>query len=79
MNESITAPPARPLVRSRHGASIKLIEGIGRVPDQRDLYGEVPAERVAASFCAAPLAEVVTSAAAPPRARQGARRLVRFG
>ena len=50
----------------------QLIEGIGRVPDQRTtLYGEVPAERVAASFCAAPLAEVVT-AAASPRARQGA-------
>jgi hypothetical protein len=57
----------------------QLIEGIGRVPHQRTTrYGEVPAERVAASFCAAPLAEVVTR---PPRRREGAkeRQLVRFG
>jgi FO synthase len=56
-----------------------LLEEIGRVPHQRTtLYGEAAPERVAASFRAAPLAEVVTR---PPRRQDRAkeRRLVRFG
>ena len=80
MNESITRAAGAAFGQELPPRRIhQLIEGIGRVPDQRTtLYGEVPAERVAASFCAAPLAEVVTR---PPRRRERAkeRQLVRFG
>ena len=80
MNESITRAAGAAFGQELPPRRIhQLIEGIGRVPDQRTtLYGEVPAERVAASFCAAPLAEVITR---PPRRRERAkeRQLVRFG
>ena len=80
MNESITRAAGAAFGQELPPRRMQqLIEGIGRVPDQRTtLYGEVPAERVAASFCAAPLAEVVTR---PPRRRERAkeRQLVRFG
>jgi FO synthase len=56
----------------------ELVEGIGRAPHQRTtLYREAPAERVAASFHAAPLAEVVTRP--PHREQRKERQLVRFG
>ena len=57
----------------------QLIKETDRMPHQRTtLYGEVPPERVAASFRAAPLAEAVNR---PPRRYQGSeeRQLVRFG
>jgi hypothetical protein len=56
-----------------------LIGELGRVPYQRTtLYGEAPAERVNASFSAAPLESVVNRA---PRTRERSREhaLVRFG
>jgi FO synthase len=80
MNESITRAAGAAFGQELPPRLMQqLIEGIGRVPDQRTtLYGEVPAERVVASFGAAPLAEVVTR---PPRRRARAkdRQLVRFG
>jgi FO synthase len=80
MNESITRAAGAAFGQELPPRLMQqLIEGIDRVPDQRTtLYGEVPAERVAASFGAAPLAEVVTR---PPRRRERAkdRQLVRFG
>jgi FO synthase len=80
MNESITRAAGAAFGQELPPRLMQqLIEGIGRAPQQRTtLYGEVSAERVAASFGAAPLAEVVTR---PPRRRERAtdRQLVRFG
>ena len=57
-----------------------LIRAAGRVPYQRTtLYGEAPAERVEASFRAAPLAQPVNRAAAPRRRGSREQALVRFG
>ena len=53
-DERVDHPRRRRGVRSGAAAQRirELIEGIGRVPHQRTtVYGEVPAERVAASFC----------------------------
>ncbi|MFC7541742.1 hypothetical protein ACFQU2_22825 [Siccirubricoccus deserti] len=68
MNESISRAAG-----TQHGqefppeAMEELIRSIGRVPQQRStLYGEIPAERRAASFGAAELAPVVQTA---PRRR----------
>jgi FO synthase len=79
MNESITRAAGAAFGQELPPRLMReLIEGIGRVPHQRTtLYGEAPTERVAASFRAAPLAEVVTR---PPRREQRKeRQLVRFG
>ena len=56
-----------------------LIRELGRVPRQRTtVYGEVPPERVEASFRAAPLTEPVNQA--PRRRRRSEEQLlVRFG
>ena len=57
----------------------ELIEGAGRVPYQRTtVYGEASAERVSASFQAAPLQPAVNR---PPRRQERPREqaLVRFG
>ena len=80
MNESITRAAGAAFGQELPPRLMhELIAEIGRVPYQRTTpYGEAPAERVAASFCAAPLAEVVTR---PPRrhGRRKERELARFG
>jgi FO synthase len=80
MNESITRAAGAAFGQELPPAAMEaLIRQIGRAPAQRTTtYGEVSAERVAASLGAAPLAEVVNR---PPRRREraGGQSLVRFG
>jgi FO synthase len=80
MNESITRAAGAAFGQELPPAAMEaLIREIGRVPYQRTtVYGEASAERMAASFRAAPLAAVVNR---PPRrhARPRAQALVRFG
>src|SRR5690606_22903456 len=79
MNESITRAAGAAFGQELPPRAMReLIEGIGRVPNQRTtLYGEAPPERVAASFRAAPLAEPVDRP--PRRERARAHDLIRFG
>jgi FO synthase len=80
MNESITRAAGAAFGQELPPRLMhELIEGIGRVPHQRTtVYGQAAAERVAASFRAAPLAEPVNR---PPHRRERSRDhpLVRFG
>jgi FO synthase len=80
MNESITRAAGAAFGQELPPRAMEeLIRELGRVPYQRTtVYGEAPAERVAASFRAQPLAETVNP---PPRRSEGARDrlLVRFG
>jgi FO synthase len=79
MNESITRAAGAAFGQELPPQAMhELIAGIGRVPHQRTtLYGAAPAERVGASFRAAPLEPVVSS---PPgrHGRSRDRALVRF-
>jgi FO synthase len=79
MNESITRAAGAAFGQELPPRQMQeLIAEIGRVPQQRTtVYGEAPAERVAASFRAAPLAAVVTRT--PRREQRKERQLVRFG
>ncbi len=80
MNESITRAAGAAFGQELPPQAMQeLIHEIGRVPGQRTtVYGEAPAERVEASFKAAPLSEPVNP---PPRRRErsGDQSLVRFG
>jgi FO synthase len=80
MNESITRAAGAAFGQELPPRLMReLIAGIGRMPHQRTtVYGKAPAERLAASLCAAPLAEIVTRT---PRRHEGGkeRQLVRFG
>lgn len=80
MNESITRAAGATFGQELPPQAMEALMGeIGRLPQQRTtLYGEAPAERVSASFRAAPLAAVVNP---PPRRPERAREqpLVRFG
>ena len=80
MNESITRAAGAAFGQELPPRAMEeLIRELGRVPYQRTtVYGEAPAERVAASFRAPPLAETVNP---PPRRPERARDrlLVRFG
>jgi FO synthase len=80
MNESITRAAGAAFGQELPPEVMEeLIRHLDRVPYQRTtVYGEAPAERVAASFAAQPLAETVNP---PPRRHGGARDrlLVRFG
>ena len=80
MNESITRAAGAAFGQELPPQAMEALIGeIGRVPYQRTtVYGEAPAERIAASFRAAPLAEPVNR---PPRRASGPREqaLVRFG
>jgi FO synthase len=80
MNESITRAAGAAFGQELPPAAMEALIGEGgRVPHQRTTtYGEVPAERIAASLRAEPLAEVVNR---PPQRRERAREqaLVRFG
>ena len=80
MNESITRAAGAAFGQELPPAAMdELIRGIGRVPRQRTtLYGEVPRERVDASYRAAPLMEPVNQP--PRRHRRSEEQLpVRFG
>jgi FO synthase len=79
MNESITRAAGAAFGQELPPRQMQeLIAEIGRVPQQRTtVYGEAPAERVTASFRAAPLAAVVTRT--PRREQRKERQLVRFG
>ena len=73
MNESISRAAG-----TQHGQEtspeemLAMIEGAGRLPRQRTtLYGDAPAERIAAGKNAAPLSEIVNT---PPRKRPGGRK-----
>ncbi len=80
MNESITRAAGAAFGQELPPQAMQeLITEIGRLPGQRTtLYGEVPPERIEASFRAAPLTEPVNR---PPerRDRSAERLLVRFG
>jgi FO synthase len=80
MNESITRAAGAAFGQELPPRAMEeLIGELGRAPYQRTtVYGEAPAERIAASFRAAPLAEPVNP---PPRRPERARDrlLVRFG
>ena len=80
MNESITRAAGAAFGQELPPRAMEeLIRELGRAPYQRTtVYGEAPAERVAASFRAQPLAETVNP---PPRRPERARDrlLVRFG
>jgi FO synthase len=80
MNESITRAAGAAFGQELPPQAMEqLIAEIGRLPGQRTtLYGEVPPERIEASFRAAPLTEPVNR---PPerRDRSAERLLVRFG
>jgi FO synthase len=80
MNESITRAAGAAFGQELPPQAMHdLISELGRVPYQRTtLYGEAPAERVSASFRAAPLAPAVNRA---PRRHERPREhaLVRFG
>jgi FO synthase len=80
MNESITRAAGAAFGQELPPQTMhELIGAVGRVPYQRTtLYGEAPAERVGASFGAAPLEPVVNRA---PRRHERVREhaLVRFG
>jgi FO synthase len=80
MNESITRAAGAAFGQELPPQAMHdLIEEIGRVPSQRTtVYGEAPAERVSASFRAAPLEPAVNR---PPRRHEHSRdrALVRFG
>jgi FO synthase len=78
MNESITRAAGAAFGQEMPPeAMVALIEGAGRVPYQRTtLYGQAPAERIAASFEAAPLEATANQ---PPRRQERGKDLVRFG
>jgi FO synthase len=80
MNESITRAAGAAFGQELPPQAMHdLIGELGRVPYQRTtVYGEAPAERVSASFRAAPLEPVVNR---PPRRHEHSREqgLVRFG
>jgi FO synthase len=80
MNESITRAAGAAFGQELPPQAMQALIGeLGRMPRQRTTtYAEVPAERVHASFRAAPLAEPVNR---PPQRRERARdqHLVRFG
>jgi FO synthase len=80
MNESITRAAGAAFGQELPPERMEgLIRAAGRVPYQRTtVYGAAPAERVSASFRAAPLEPVVNR---PPRRHEQSRdhRLVRFG
>jgi FO synthase len=80
MNESITRAAGAAFGQELPPQAMQeLIGELGRVPYQRTtLYGEAPAERVSASFQAAPLQPAVNR---PPHRQERAREqaLVRFG
>jgi FO synthase len=80
MNESITRAAGAAFGQELPPQAMQaLIGGLGRVSYQRTtLYGEAPAERVSASFRAAPLQPAVNR---PPRRHERPREqaLVRFG
>ncbi len=80
MNESITRAAGAAFGQELPPQAMQeLIAEIGRVPGQRTtVYGEVPLERVDASFRAAPLTEPVNRPP-PRRERSGEQILVRFG
>jgi FO synthase len=85
MNESITRAAGAAFGQELPPQSMhELIEEIGRVPCQRTTtYGSVPAERISASFRAAPLTEAINRPPRrPDRSREQRSReqlLVRFG
>jgi FO synthase len=80
MNESITRAAGAAFGQELPPQAMQeLIEELGRVPYQRTtVYGAAPAERVSASFGAAPLEPAVNR---PPRRHERSREqvLVRFG
>jgi FO synthase len=78
MNESITRAAGAAFGQELPPQTMQgLIEAAGRQPYQRTtLYGKAPAERVAASFEAAPLTAAINQ---PPRRREPVKELVRFG
>jgi FO synthase len=78
MNESITRAAGAAFGQELPPHAMQaLIEAAGRVPYQRTtLYGEAPTERTAASLEAAPLTAAINQ---PPRRREHAKELVRFG
>jgi FO synthase len=80
MNESITRAAGAAFGQELPPEAMEaLIREVGRVPYQRTtIYGKASAERMAASFRAAPLADVVNR---PPRRHERPREqaLVRFG
>jgi FO synthase len=78
MNESITRAAGAAFGQELPPEAMDaLIEDAGRTPYQRTtLYGQAPAERIAASFEAAPLEATVNP---PPRRQERGKNLVRLG
>jgi FO synthase len=78
MNESITRAAGASFGQEMPPEAMQtLIEGAGRMPYQRTtLYGRAPAQRIEASFGAAPLLAPINQA---PRRQERGKDLVRFG